>query len=212
MISAYDLLRPTKTQTKKPSIWKTEAIEELRRSGSIAVLDSGNYEAMRFRAPDWKRSKRRLSQALERIEVDLAFTHDRFPAIVNSVTELHVSQRIEEVAHEYDRDKERASCAISPIIHAPRLPNNQYAYQYLPEICLGVAKATHAKVIAVAERELGEGIYQRAKTIAEIRKALGTDEDSSLLHVLGTGNPISAAILSYAGADFFDGLEWCRTA
>jgi queuine/archaeosine tRNA-ribosyltransferase len=32
------------------------------------------------------------------------------------------------------------------------------------------------------------------------------------IHLLGTGNPITLAILAAAGADVFDGLEWCRTA
>ena len=30
------------------------------------------------------------------------------------------------------------------------------------------------------------------------------------MHVLGTGNPWSIAVLAAAGADSFDGLEWCR--
>jgi hypothetical protein len=29
--------------------------------------------------------------------------------------------------------------------------------------------------------------------------------------LLGTGNPISIALYSEAGADSFDGLEWCQT-
>jgi hypothetical protein len=32
------------------------------------------------------------------------------------------------------------------------------------------------------------------------------------LHILGTGNPWSIAVLAAAGADSFDGLEWCRVA
>jgi len=31
------------------------------------------------------------------------------------------------------------------------------------------------------------------------------------LHLLGTGNPLSIAVYSMAGADSFDGLEWCQT-
>jgi queuine/archaeosine tRNA-ribosyltransferase len=30
------------------------------------------------------------------------------------------------------------------------------------------------------------------------------------VHLLGTGNPWSVAVLLAAGADSFDGLEWCR--
>ncbi len=31
------------------------------------------------------------------------------------------------------------------------------------------------------------------------------------LHLLGTGNPLSIIAYALAGADSFDGLEWCQT-
>ena len=31
------------------------------------------------------------------------------------------------------------------------------------------------------------------------------------LHILGTGNPLSIISYTMAGADSFDGLEWCQT-
>jgi queuine/archaeosine tRNA-ribosyltransferase len=67
-------------------------------------------------------------------------------------------------------------------------------------------------MIAVAERELGDGLMERIRTVAKIRKALKEQGSNTLLHILGTGNPITMAFLSLAGADFFDGLEWCRTS
>ncbi|MDH4188312.1 MAG: hypothetical protein OEV08_15085, partial [Nitrospira sp.] len=45
----------------------------------------------------------------------------------------------------------------------------------------------------------------------DIRKALNTLGKYYPLHLLGTGNPISIIALASAGADSFDGLEWCRT-
>ena len=32
-----------------------------------------------------------------------------------------------------------------------------------------------------------------------------------MLHILGTGNPISMMLYAFAGADSFDGLDWCQT-
>ena len=46
----------------------------------------------------------------------------------------------------------------------------------------------------------------------QIRSALNDLYHYQLVHVLGTGDPISIALLSAAGADSFDGLEWCRFA
>ena len=67
-------------------------------------------------------------------------------------------------------------------------------------------------VLAVAERYLGDGIFERAKTIGEIRKKLSGLKRYQPIHVLGAGNPLSVAILAAVGADLFDGLEWCRTS
>ena len=121
-------------------------------------------------------------------------------------------RRIDEISKEYERDLSLIGCTVAPIIHAPRLSGNQYCYNHLPEICCGVVRAVNPQMIAIAERELGDGIMQRICTVAKIRKALSDQGFSTLLHVLGTGNPITMAFLAMAGADFFDGLEWCRTA
>ena len=66
-------------------------------------------------------------------------------------------------------------------------------------------------MLAIPERELGDGLLERAKTVRDIRKALNTLGKYYPLHLLGTGNPISMIALAAAGADVFDGLEWCRT-
>jgi queuine/archaeosine tRNA-ribosyltransferase len=211
LVSAYDLLRPQPTSTKKPRIKNTKAIAELRETGSMVFLDSGNYEAMRYKDPHWKKGKKRLLEAAEKTDVDLAFTHDSFPD-KTPLMEVSTQRRIDEVSKEYSRDQSLIDCAIAPIIHAPRLTDNRYYYDGLPEICCGVVRAVDPPMIAVAERELGDGIMERICTVARIRKALNEQGSETLLHVLGTGNPITMAFLSLAGADFFDGLEWCRTA
>ena len=44
----------------------------------------------------------------------------------------------------------------------------------------------------------------------KIREALNELYFYQPVHVLGTGNPASIALLAAAGADTFDGLEWSR--
>jgi hypothetical protein len=217
LISAYDLLRPERVKTtsgrlsRKPKISDLSAIKDMRADGSVVLLDSGNYEAMRYKDDDWKGNKKRLLEAQSLIDVDLAFTHDSFPKEV-AIEKASSSERVDVIAAEYQRDIALVNCAVAPIIHAPRVSGNRYLYERLPEICCGVVKAVNPKLIAVAERELGDGIIERVRTIAKIRIALEAQGSTTLLHVLGTGNPITMAFLSMAGADFFDGLEWCRTA
>lgn len=214
LVSAYDLLRPkqeTKTSRTKPKISNIASIDRLRKSGTMVFLDSGNYEAMRYKDSNWKLGKKRLWEAQSRVEVDLAFTHDSFPK-ETTLEKVNSQSRIDEIASEYERDRSLVSCAVAPIVHAPRLSGSQYRYDLLPEICCGVVRAVNPPMIAVAERELGDGIMERVCTVAKIRKALRDEGATTFLHVLGTGNPITMAFLAMAGADFFDGLEWCRTA
>jgi queuine/archaeosine tRNA-ribosyltransferase len=66
-------------------------------------------------------------------------------------------------------------------------------------------------MIGIPERELGVGLVERINSVAAIRNAMNETGTYCPLHVLGTGNPRSLVLLSIAGADSFDGLEWCQT-
>jgi queuine/archaeosine tRNA-ribosyltransferase len=75
-----------------------------------------------------------------------------------------------------------------------------------------VARAVDPLLIAVPERELGESIRACAAKIGELRRELNRALGKYLpIHVLGTGNPLSILAYTRAGADSFDGLDWCQT-
>ena len=97
----------------------------------------------------------------------------------------------------------RSSCQIVPIIHGDA--------QDLPGLCHTVAVQTGVSMLAVAERRLGDGVIERARSVLAIRNALNQLDRYVAVHLLGTGNPISIALYSAMGADSFDGLEWCQT-
>jgi queuine/archaeosine tRNA-ribosyltransferase len=80
-----------------------------------------------------------------------------------------------------------------------------------PELFARVSQALRTDFIAIPERELGSGITNRVKTVRAIRTGLNELGHYQAIHLLGTGNPLSVAIFAAAGADSFDGLEWCRT-
>ena len=101
------------------------------------------------------------------------------------------------------RDQEFAQGTVVPIVHGPS--------QLLPRASQRVAKELYPILLAVPERALGDGIINRAKTVREIRNALDELYFYCPLHLLGTGNPISILVYAMAGADSFDGLEWCQT-
>jgi queuine/archaeosine tRNA-ribosyltransferase len=100
---------------------------------------------------------------------------------------------------------------IAPIVHAPRLPDKTFVSQLLPGLCAAVARTRKPPLLAVPERELGDGLIERARRVRSIRRALDKTGYHQPLHLLGTGNPLSLLVLAQAGADMFDGLEWCRT-
>ena len=63
--------------------------------------------------------------------------------------------------------------------------------------------------IAVAERDIGKSLLERAETIVALRRIL-QDNGCYLLHILGCGNPLSMLVYSYCGADTFDSVDWVR--
>jgi len=81
----------------------------------------------------------------------------------------------------------------------------------LPEVCVEVAQALRPLMVAVPERELGSGIYERAASVRRISVALSSVTPCPRLHLLGTGNPLSLLVFAACGAGSFDGLEWCQT-
>ena len=74
-----------------------------------------------------------------------------------------------------------------------------------------VAEQLFPVLLAVPERALGDGIIARTLSVRRLRQALDKLGFYCPLHLLGTGNPLSIAVYAMAGADSFDGLEWCQT-
>lgn len=191
LISAFDLSRSSNGD---------ELAEKLRaaaQAGAVILMDSGNYESF------WKEEQATWQQhdfhnVLSQYPCTIAFGFDEQnpPSDVNAHIALVVERWKKDQAVGGDR-------VIIPIVHGDTIN--------MPDACAQVAQKTNVPMIAVAERRLGEGIFERTKTIMALRKALDLTGRYVGLHLLGTGNPISIALYSWAGADSFDGLEWCQT-
>lgn len=204
LVSAYDMAH-FKGRRK---IQKT--LSDLQARGALVVLDSGNYEAFRMNKLS-KRDRNAWSRehyvsVLKRVPYDFAFCFDNLrPRGTAKTIAWDAICRTRE-----DQDVARNK-QVCPIIHIPEDKTGRSQVEMLPEIFLQVAEKLQPLVVAVAERELGDGIIERATVVATIRKALRELDWYQPIHLLGTGNPLSIAIFSAAGADMFDGLEWCRT-
>lgn len=196
LVSAYDLVTRRKPQAL------IEELTEYRKSGGFVLIDSGNYEASRLGTRRWKKPD--LEEALGQTPHDWAFCFD-------VMGPKHDPDRaIEEIVMAVERDRSFTDASVLPIIHAPSLKAGGYKLDHIPKIVREVADRLEPKLIAIPERELGPGLIARALMVQSIRKELNKLPFYQPLHILGTGNPWSVAILAAAGADTFDGLEWCR--
>jgi len=203
LLSAYDIYKLRKV--KKDSDKIKTFIKKANEQSSIILLDSGNYEKywLEEKFLDKKKdhfwSLDRYNSIMKTIQVDLAFHFDNLKPI-EDVQEESVKIELRAIRNQ----KISKYATILPIIHAAKSES-------IPEICKLVVTRLQPLLIAVPERELGEGIFARAKTVTSIRKELNSTGKYYPLHILGTGNPITLLILSACGADSFDGLEWCQT-
>ena len=160
------------------------------------MMDSGNYESY------WKQDAAWDSQAFHEIAAasafDLCFCYDNQNPPLASARSI-----ADDVIRRVLQDQRVTVATVAPIIHGPT--------QLLPEAVRLVAEELWPIVVAVAERELGNGIVERVRTVRRIRESLDSLGGGVALHLLGTGTPLSIVAYTLAGADTYDGLEWCQT-
>lgn len=195
LISAYDMDKSRRSRGLFP------VLRELRKKGIKVLLDSGTYEMTRRGDKKWTLS--RYHAALAETPYDIAFCYDE----LNPPRKL--PSAIKGIVDAVERDSKKAKAPILPIVHLPG-KNGEYDTGLAPKLIKGIADELRLPLLAIPERELGEGIIERTKTMWRVRDALRHLPFYQPIHILGTGDPISVALLSAAGADSFDGLEWCR--
>lgn len=218
LVSAYDAKKEMFVNGKsdKPGRWKKNshfenAFKNLKNETFVTFLDSGNYEANRKREDvpyEWK--KEHFWEVAKCLQADVTFSYDAYPVPKTQ------QQLVTKICKGFEQDFKNISLEngfICPIIHIPQKTlSTDSIGDFAADVALLVAQELSAKMIAIPERELGDGLIARMKNVRKIRKKLDSMGRYCPIHLLGTGNPISIALLAVAGADSFDGLEWCRTA
>lgn len=191
LVSAYDIANSTAEHRSRIDA----ALRRSKHRGAVVLMDSGNYESFWRGDPTW--TAERFHAATGTSEHHLCFCYDNqqppdsAEAIANDV--------IARVLH----DQERAPATVVPVAHGRT--------DLLPAVAKKVAERLCPVLFAVPERALGQGIVARTQSVQSIRKALDELGFHCPLHLLGTGNPLSIIAYAMAGADSFDGLEWCQT-
>lgn len=196
LVSAYDT-----ADGRRPERM-VEEVQRCRDAGAMVLLDSGNYEASRKADKSWSADAFHAAMALT--PHDLAFCFDEVEAPPDA------EGVVRNVVAAVERDSKRTSAPVLPIVHAPRSAGGAIDTGCIPELLRRIARELTPPLLAIPERELGSGIVERARTVLLIRRSLDELGFHQPLHLLGTGNPITIAVLAAAGADSFDGLEWCR--
>jgi len=200
LVSAFDVVRSLQPENAENFI---RNLTEIREAGAFVMLDSGNYEAFRTHDTSW--TPENLAEACAICPHDAAFSFDELSG------QSDVSSVVQSVLDAVERDTAATGSMILPIVHAPKNSLGEIVVEAIPEAICEVSRRIQPPIIAIPERELGDGLLKRARTVYEIRRKLDGLGFYQPLHLLGTGNPLSIAVLAAAGADFFDGLEWCRT-
>lgn len=193
LLSAYDI-HHSSTENQRTIL---ELVKDAGSRGASVLLDSGNYERYWMKDDTWTQDA--FWSVLTTEAYPLSFSFDQYQP------DGEAPGRAELIEVATLRDQARcARASVIPIVHARS--------EQLPELVNQVAQRLQPLMIAVAERELGDGVLARAKCVQQIRRAMTSSRTSCPLHLLGTGNPLSVLIYALAGADSFDGLEWCQTA
>ncbi len=191
LASAYDFARCVNDQRMRME----SALMRSAERGAVILMDSGNYERYWKDDPNW--SPEHFHRIANTSQYHLCFCHDKQDPTGDA------KGIAAEVVFSVLRDQKHATGTVVPIVHGDAA--------LLPEAAQLVAEQLFPVMLAVPERILGEGIFERMQTVRRIRDSLNSVGTYIPLHLLGTGNPLSINCYAIAGADSFDGLEWCQT-
>lgn len=191
LVSAYDIAHCLPDERPRFDA----ALSKSKEHGSVILMDSGNYESFWKNDKDWQPDRFHKVAGSSHHHLCFCYDNQRPPSTSESIAEDVVASII--------RDQKHALETVVPIVHGDTALLADAAHRTVEQL--------YPLLLAIPERGLGEGIIERTRTVRKIREALDTLEIYCPLHLLGTGNPLSIIAYSLAGADSFDGLEWCQT-
>ncbi len=196
LISAYDIEHGSPACRQK-------ILQNLRQSidnGAVVFMDSGNYESRWKSDNSWTQDM--FHKVLRVYPYHLCCSYDDVPRPKGSVEAI-----VQAIEANVMQHKQHTRSSIVPIVHRP--------FERSPESLLKVlqvaADQLHPMLISIPERDLGAGFFNRLRAVRKIRLALDELGVYYPLHLLGVGHPLSLIAYAMAGADSFDGLEWCQT-
>ena len=190
LLSAFDVAQCTEGVQQQV----VQLLQRQRRNGGGIFLDSGTYESQWRKETEWNAST--FDEIVSEVPHDYRFVYDsHYPPETAQAIAEDVEERVVQA-------QECGEGTVIPIVHGRPSVIREAVYL--------TARAVEPMVLAVPERRLGHGVIDRARMIRRIRLSLNELPAYVPLHILGTGHPVSLITYSLAGADSFDGVEWCR--
>lgn len=196
LLSAYDLYNSEPRE--KARLMST--IKDYRQQGFL-LMDSGLYESSWRKDPNWNITS--YKSLLSQTQFDLYTSFDVLPDPKKRETQAEFDDR-----------------TFKNVLESSVLQNDNLLIAILhgssPAALISIVEELVEKhpnlcgAVAVAERDCGYSVLERAGTISEIRRKLNKRDNENLLHILGCGNPLSMLLFSYCGADTFDSLDWLK--
>jgi len=182
------------------------------RDKVLVFIDSGGYEL----SPYWD-----STEVKQGSHNSLVFTEKNYRKVLKSLPE-HITF----IVANYDWGTKKKSIAsqiraaqdlfvhyedrrfLTTFIIKPGQPKYLEINDVLPHL----DKLRAFNCIGVVEKELGENLLERLKTVAQLRTAMSQKGLDLPIHVWGGLDPITTPLYFFAGADIFDGVSWLRYA
>lgn len=192
LVSAYDLYHASNAK-KIISVLKNYSKD------NFLFVDSGTFESYWLHDKNWSYEK--YSKVIKEFSGDIYASYDAIPNPGDDASKI-ISQ-VCQFTKKSTKISKSGHCAL--VVHG-NTP------QQLIKVVENVSKnnSSLSYTVAVPERDCGKTLSDKIKTIQKIRKVMSKSNPSSVLHVLGCGNPLSMAMFSFAGADSYDSVDWSR--
>lgn len=193
LVSCYDL-------DKFPDETKRDIINRLNNfsdDGGFLMLDSGEFERYHLKST-WCFDE--YQNTIKKVKSDFYFSFDKIPNLETPYEEI-----LETTIHYFP-----LSSALSKnnhcitVLHGVGVENIQMLTEYM------ITNYADLNFIAITDKECGKTLQEQCITISAIRDTCDKKGRDVIIHVLGCGNPLSMAAMSYAGADMFDAVDWSR--
>jgi len=194
LVSAYDLYYLEQNEKKR----LLPMMEEYRKKG-VLFLDSGLFESSWTKGKGWDIA----SYKSEMVNTKFDF-YSSFDVFRDRETSEHEFAKLS-FENIVESSVFSDNVVFAAILHEETAEKlivlvKKFIEEY-PNLC---------GCIAVAERDCGKDIVERAETILQISEVMNNNECQNILHILGCGNPKSMMLFSYCGADSFDSLDWLK--